>query len=153
MCSLGIEPTTFALLTQCSNHWATGTFITIIILLHFFYPPEKMCSVCLRTVDTPTDNLQCFPYIHLWRAASISTALCHQLPRDFSTIFSNFQTPLADFFHYRYILTTQANLWKKTLAFIHLEDFASTALGCAVSSLFASALSSEQQRNSTFSWP
>ncbi len=24
MCSLGIEPTTFALLTQCSNHWATG---------------------------------------------------------------------------------------------------------------------------------
>ncbi len=28
MCSLGIEPTTFALLTQCSNHWATGT--------HFF---------------------------------------------------------------------------------------------------------------------
>ncbi len=25
MCFLGIEPTTFALLTQCSNHWATGT--------------------------------------------------------------------------------------------------------------------------------
>ncbi len=25
MCSLGIEPTTFALLTQCSNHWTTGT--------------------------------------------------------------------------------------------------------------------------------
>ncbi len=25
MCSLGIEPTTFALQTQCSNHWATGT--------------------------------------------------------------------------------------------------------------------------------
>ncbi len=24
VCSLGIEPTTFALLTQCSNHWATG---------------------------------------------------------------------------------------------------------------------------------
>ncbi len=24
MCSLGIEPKTFALLTQCSNHWATG---------------------------------------------------------------------------------------------------------------------------------
>ncbi len=23
MCSLGIEPTTFALLAQCSNHWAT----------------------------------------------------------------------------------------------------------------------------------
>ncbi len=28
MCSLGIEPTTFALLTQCSNHWATGTPIS-----------------------------------------------------------------------------------------------------------------------------
>ncbi len=25
VCSLGIEPTTFVLLTQCSNHWATGT--------------------------------------------------------------------------------------------------------------------------------
>ncbi len=24
MCSLRIEPTTFALLTQCSNHWDTG---------------------------------------------------------------------------------------------------------------------------------
>ncbi len=24
VCSLGIEPTTFALLMQCSNHWATG---------------------------------------------------------------------------------------------------------------------------------
>ncbi len=27
VCSLGIEPTTFALLTQCSNYWATGTQI------------------------------------------------------------------------------------------------------------------------------
>ncbi len=27
MCSLGIEPTTFALLTQCSNHWATGIHV------------------------------------------------------------------------------------------------------------------------------
>ncbi len=26
MCSLGIEPTTFALLMQFSNHWATGTW-------------------------------------------------------------------------------------------------------------------------------
>ncbi len=29
VCSLGIEPTTFALLTQCSNHWATGTLCTL----------------------------------------------------------------------------------------------------------------------------
>ncbi len=25
VCSLGFKPTTFALLKQCSNHWATGT--------------------------------------------------------------------------------------------------------------------------------
>ncbi len=31
MCSLGIEPTTFALLTQCSNHWATGTLNYIAV--------------------------------------------------------------------------------------------------------------------------
>ncbi len=30
MCSLGIEPTTFALLTQCSNHWATGTLCVVL---------------------------------------------------------------------------------------------------------------------------
>ncbi len=29
--SLGIEPTTFALLTQCSNHWATGTLTNVVI--------------------------------------------------------------------------------------------------------------------------
>ncbi len=27
VCSLGIEPTTFTMLTQCSNHWATGTHL------------------------------------------------------------------------------------------------------------------------------
>ncbi len=32
VCSLGIEPTTFALLTQYSNHWATGT--------------QYLCSLC-----------------------------------------------------------------------------------------------------------
>ncbi len=34
VCSLGIEPTTFALLTQCSNHWATGT-------LRWNIPPQQ----------------------------------------------------------------------------------------------------------------
>ncbi len=29
--SMGIEPTTFALLTQCSNHWATGTHSSLQI--------------------------------------------------------------------------------------------------------------------------
>ncbi len=31
MSSLGIEPTTFALLMQCSNHWATGTQANICV--------------------------------------------------------------------------------------------------------------------------
>ncbi len=30
--SLGIEPTTFALLTQCSNHWATETLLLLLTL-------------------------------------------------------------------------------------------------------------------------
>ncbi len=37
VCSLGIEPATFALLTQCSNHWATGTF-----LAYFFLEKENI---------------------------------------------------------------------------------------------------------------
>ncbi len=55
-----------------------------------------------------------FPICSLWQAAS--TALCQQLPRDerdFSTIFSNFQTLLADFIHNRFILTTLAKKKKK----------------------------------------
>ncbi len=35
VCTLGIEPTTFALLTQCSNHWATGT---LCVCVFFDYP-------------------------------------------------------------------------------------------------------------------
>ncbi len=31
--SLGIEPTTFALLTQCSNHWATGTHVRAMFIV------------------------------------------------------------------------------------------------------------------------
>ncbi len=36
MCSLGIEPTTFALLTQCSNHWATGTPVMHLFIYYAF---------------------------------------------------------------------------------------------------------------------
>ncbi len=71
--------------------------------------------------------------IYLWRATSISTIRCHQLPRDerdFSTIFSNFQTLLAAFFfHNRYTLTNLATFLEKTLAVIHLDDVASTGPG------------------------
>ncbi len=42
VCSLGIEPTTFALLTQCSNHWATGTQSSLQISL-----PETGWSMIL----------------------------------------------------------------------------------------------------------
>ncbi len=31
VCSLGIEPTTFELLMQCSNHWATGTLDPVTV--------------------------------------------------------------------------------------------------------------------------
>ncbi len=69
--------------------------------------------MCSRSVDTPTDNLQCFPYVHLFVAgrnnihhplSSAPASLTHE--RDFSTIFSNFQNILSVFFHNRYILTT-----------------------------------------------
>ncbi len=53
VCSLGIEPTTFALLTQCSNHWATGTlFQTLVssLLVVILTPPHRfqveLISVC-----------------------------------------------------------------------------------------------------------
>ncbi len=62
-------------------------------------------SVCSRNVNTPTDNLQCFPYVHLFVAAcnnihpplpSAPASLTHEC--SFSTIFVNFQNILAAFF-------------------------------------------------------
>ncbi len=38
VCSLGIEPTTFALLTQCSNHWATETLCNYISHVYLLDP-------------------------------------------------------------------------------------------------------------------
>ncbi len=61
-------------------------------------------SVCSRTVDTPTDNLQGFPFIHLFVAGhnnihhplpSAPVSLTHK--RDLSTIFSNLHNILAAF--------------------------------------------------------
>ncbi len=44
VCSLGIKPTIFALLTQCSNHWATGTlYIYIYIYTHTY--THTQCTV------------------------------------------------------------------------------------------------------------
>ncbi len=69
-------------------------------------------SVCSRTVDTPTDDLQCFPYVNLFVAGrnnihrplpSAPASLTQEC--DFSTIYSNFQNILVAFFHNRDILT------------------------------------------------
>ncbi len=60
-----------------------------------------LCAQELSTLPQASSGVS-HMFIYLWRAASISTALCHPLPRvecEFSTIFSNFQTPLAAFFH------------------------------------------------------
>ncbi len=40
VCFLGIEPTTFALLTQCSNHWATET------RYNYLYIHLKVIYIC-----------------------------------------------------------------------------------------------------------
>ncbi len=68
------------------------TYLSYYYLLHLYYPPELMKpsaidelleslpslytfrttrSVCSRTVHTPTENLQCFPYIGLFVAGHI----------------------------------------------------------------------------------
>ncbi len=104
----------------------TFVFITIISYTFFFFFfirlrfNETICdrltvgqsplartarSVCSRTVNTPTDNLQCFPYVHLFVAAcnnihpplpSAPASLTHEC--SFSTIFGNLKNILAAFF-------------------------------------------------------
>ncbi len=67
-------------------------------------------SVCSRTVDTPTDNLQCFPYVHLIVAGRNN--IHHQLPRlshtsaTLALYLATFRTFWRLLFHIRYILTT-----------------------------------------------
>ncbi len=69
-------------------------------------------SVCSRTVDTPTDNLQCFPYVHLFVLGrnSIHRPL-HQLPHlshtsaTLAQYIATFRTFWWLFFHNRDILT------------------------------------------------
>ncbi len=92
--------------------------------------------------------------------AAISSCVSHTHKRDFSTIFSNFQTLLAAFFPHKKVHTDKpSDFFEKTLAIVQLEDVSSAAPRVrgltpgAVSPLSASVLSSERQRNSTFSWP
>ncbi len=77
MCSMGIEPTTFALLTQCSNHWATGTTFKGVtfkflsschILLQFSMVTIEnklwQCEKCWRCLNTFFVWL-CMTYFHV----------------------------------------------------------------------------------------
>ncbi len=49
VCSLGIEPTTFALLTQCSSHWATGTLQQFVFRLHLQIPRWDWAQIASAT--------------------------------------------------------------------------------------------------------
>ncbi len=116
------------------------TFLFLLLLLSspytFFIPPRKWnhqqsinywkisprstCFVRLvlyarELSDTPTDNLQCFPYVHLFVVSCLNRPLPSGVTTErawLSTIFSNFQTIWQIFFHNRYILTTLANFLK-----------------------------------------
>ncbi len=66
MCSLGIEPTTFALLTQCSNHWATGTLCHCALTVIYNSVTRLVSSLCfdlylvywvITVIDLKTDVL------------------------------------------------------------------------------------------------
>ncbi len=107
--------------------------------------------------------------IYLWRPASNATnthrplpsaPASHTLERDFSTIFSNFQTLLVAFFHKRYILTNLATFFGKKRSFHsvgrclqYCPASARSDFPGAASPLSASVLCSERQRSSAFSWP
>ncbi len=80
-----------------------------------------------------------------------SAPASHTQERDFSTIFSNFQTLLAAFFPQQVHTDKPSDFFEKTLAMVQLEDVSSTAPRAraltpgAVSTLSASILCSERQ--------
>ncbi len=59
VCSLGIEPTTFALLMQCSNHWATGTQFKLQIVQVNLHVLFLACFLCpsLGSHQSPKKNM------------------------------------------------------------------------------------------------
>ncbi len=85
-------------------------------------------SVCSRTVDTPTDELQCFPYIDLFVAGRNNIHLHRPLPSAPAshTIFSNFQTLLAAFFPITGTYWQTQRLFGKNLSNGQLEAVSST---------------------------
>ncbi len=79
MCSLGIEPTTFALLTQCSNHWATSTLCLDSIAYYCVYSHIivymctkcRMCRYgCIKCIDNGIclNSTLCTEYMYVYSA-------------------------------------------------------------------------------------
>ncbi len=83
VCFLGIEPTTFALLTQYSNHWATGTqeqsctfwkystpvtdVVPFLWECCFKYLINLICAMCVRTTFKHGSLFSYFIAAHLHR--------------------------------------------------------------------------------------
>ncbi len=124
-----------------------------------------LCAQELSTLPQTISSVS-HTLIYLWRAATISTARCHQLPRltHTSVTLALYLVTFRPFWRLfslnGYILTNLATFFfKKTLAIVQLEDVSSTVPRAwaltpgAVSPLSASILSSERQRSSAFSWP
>ncbi len=67
VCSLGIEPTTFALLTQCSNHWATGTqeqYFSLRWVEMYFSRCQLPCSCLIASEDQHGKCVRCVGLAH-----------------------------------------------------------------------------------------
>ncbi len=127
-----------------------------------------------HSTTTATTSSVSHTLIYLWRPATISTSTATNThpplpsaPVSHTHTSATLAQYLATFRPFwrlffpikRYILTNLATFLKKTLAIVQLEDVSSAAPRVrgltpgAVSPLSASVLSSERQRNSTFSWP
>ncbi len=86
--------------------------------------------MCSGTVHTPTDKLSLFicggPQQYPPRRPLPSAPTSHTQERDFSTIFSNFQTLLVAFFPQQVHTDKPSDFFEKTLAIVQLEDVSST---------------------------
>ncbi len=124
-----------------------------------------LCAQELSTLPQTISSVS-HTLIYLWRAATISTPCCHQLPHltHTSVTLALYLVTFRPFWRLfslnGYILTNLATFFfLKTLAMVQLEAVSSTVPRAwaltpgAVSPLSASILSSERQRSSAFSWP
>ncbi len=115
-----------------------------------------LCARELSTLPQTTSSVS-HTFIYLWRAATISTTRCHQLPRlshtsaTLAQYLATFRTFWRHFFHNRDILTNLATSLKK-LNYRSVGGCLQYCLASArsdsrrsVATLSASVLSSEQQ--------